>query len=156
MQGPREYNAAVEAMTRRFALQFYGGAPSDCRCVAHHYFPPMATMNMVHTGRRGSPESPFSVVHGASARLVSARGHRSCSAATADAAPCRTLSKWLRRTSGLILVALSAACSSVGSYMSTSVREGAVQNCIKKSCAGASEATDYQSCEATCRERFGP
>jgi hypothetical protein len=61
-----------------------------------------------------------------------------------------------RRASGLMLLMLSAACSSVSGYMSTSVREGAVQNCIKKSCRGATEARDYQSCEATCRDRFGP
>jgi hypothetical protein len=113
-------------------------------------------MNMIRTSRSGSAQSSVSVVQSSRARLSLANRHQSWGAAAAYAAPCRKCRESLRRASGLLLLVLSAACSSVSSYMSTSVHEGAVQNCIKKICGGATEAKDYQSCEATCRERFGP
>jgi hypothetical protein len=62
--------------------------------------------------------------------------------------------RWLiaTRASGLMLLVLSACSPST--YL-TNVKQSSLDTCIRKSCTGAQEARDYQSCEAACRERFG-
>jgi len=64
--------------------------------------------------------------------------------------------RWCSALRMATVVALSPACSPPMSYV-LNAKKAAVDACIHKSCIGPSgiQASDYDACVATCRERHG-